>query len=61
MGEFYKKPKTRSASNIAEAFNESPMLKYISGKKSLIIIDEAHRLSNETSDRYKVIKDLIKE
>lgn len=36
------------------------MLQYIKNKKSLIIIDEAHRLSNSTSIRYKVIKDLIK-
>ena len=36
------------------------MLQYIMNKKSLIIIDEAHRLSNNTSIRYKIIKDLIK-
>ena len=35
-------------------------MQYIVNKKSLIIIDEAHRLSNNTSIRYKVIKDLIK-
>ena len=36
------------------------MLQYISNKKALVIVDEAHRLSNTTSDRYKIIKDLIK-
>lgn len=59
LDEFYKIPKTRSKENIEKAFSESPMLQYIANKKSLIIIDEAHRLSNRTSSRYKVIKDLI--
>lgn len=60
LDEFYKIPKTRSAENIKIAFENSPMLKYLTNKKSLIIIDEAHRLSNSTSDRYKIISDLIK-
>jgi SWI/SNF-related matrix-associated actin-dependent regulator 1 of chromatin subfamily A len=60
LEEFYKIPATRSKENIQNAFNESPMLQYIMNKKSLIIIDEAHRLSNNTSIRYKIIKDLIK-
>lgn len=60
LNEFYKIPKTRSAYNIEEAFKQSPMLQYIANKKSLIVIDEAHRLSNADSDRYKIINDLIK-
>jgi hypothetical protein len=60
LGEFYKIPKTRSQENIKIAYDLSPMLQYISNKKSLIIIDEAHRLSNSDSDRYKIINDLIK-
>lgn len=60
LDEFYKIPSSRSKTNIADAFNKSPLLKYIHNKKSLIIIDEAHRLSNNTSIRYKIIKDLIK-
>ena len=60
LDEFYQIPTTRSKENIEKAFQESPMLQYIKNKKSLIIIDEAHRLSNSTSIRYKVIKDLIK-
>ena len=60
LNEFYKIPKTRSQENIKIAYENSPMLKYIDNKKSLIIIDEAHRLSNSTSDRYKIINDLIK-
>ena len=60
LDEFYKIPTTRSKENIQKAYDESPMLQYIMNRKSLIIIDEAHRLSNNTSIRYKVIKDLIK-
>ena len=60
LEEFYKIPATRSKENIQKALEESPMLQYILNKKSLIIIDEAHRLSNDTSIRYKIINDLIK-
>lgn len=60
LDEFYKIPASRSKANIEQAFKESPMLQYIAGKKSLIIVDESHRLSNSTSIRYKVIKDMIK-
>lgn len=60
LDEFYKLPRTRSKENIEKAFNESPLLKYIFNRKSLIIVDEAHRLSNRTSNRYKIILDLIK-
>lgn len=60
LDEFYQIPKGRSKNSVEEAYENSPMLQYITNKKSLIIIDEAHRLSNNTSIRYKVIKDLIK-
>lgn len=60
LDEFYQIPATRSKENIQKAYENSPMLQYIKDKKSLIIIDEAHRLSNSTSIRYKVIRDLIK-
>lgn len=60
LDEFYQIPASRSKENIAKALLNSPMLQYIKDKKSLIIIDEAHRLSNSTSIRYKVIRDLIK-
>lgn len=60
LNEFYEIPATRSKENIEKAYQNSPLLQYVAGKKSLIIIDEAHRLSNTTSDRYKIIKDLIK-
>ncbi len=60
LDEFYQIPKSRTKTALDEAYKNSPLLQYIKNKKSLIIIDEAHRLSNNTSIRYKVIKDLIK-
>ena len=60
LGEFYQIPATRSAENIRIAYENSPMLQYIKDKKALIIIDEAHRLSNLGADRYKIIMDLVK-
>lgn len=60
LDEFYKIPRTRSAENIKKAYDESPMLQYAANKKTLLIIDEAHRLSNSDSDRYKIINDFIK-
>ena len=60
LDEFYQIPKTRSKENIEKAFKNSPMLQYITNKKSLIIVDEAHKLSNNTSIRYKIIDNLIK-
>ena len=60
LDEFYEIPKTRSKENIAKALENSPMLRFIQNKKSLLIIDEAHRLSNSKSQRYKIINDLIK-
>lgn len=60
LNEVYKIPETRSQANIQKAFNESPMLQYLVNKKSLVIIDEAHRLSKMSSIQYKIVKDLIK-
>ena len=60
LSEFYQLPASRSKENIEIAYQNSPILQFIDGKKALIIIDEAHRLSNNTSDRYKIIRDLIK-
>jgi SWI/SNF-related matrix-associated actin-dependent regulator 1 of chromatin subfamily A len=60
VNEFYEIPVTRSKENIEKAYKNSPMLQYIANKKALVIVDEAHRLSNTTADRYKIIKDLIK-
>lgn len=60
LDEVYKIPETRSQANIEKAFNESPMLQYLANKKSLIIIDEAHKLSKMTSIQYKIVKDVVK-
>jgi SWI/SNF-related matrix-associated actin-dependent regulator 1 of chromatin subfamily A len=60
LDEVYKIPESRSKENIEKAYNESPMLQYIKNKKTLIIIDEAHVLSNMSSIRYKIIRDLVK-
>lgn len=60
LDEFHTITNARSDENIRNAAEKSPILKYIMNRKSLIIIDEAHRLSNNTSTRYKIIKNLIK-
>ncbi len=60
LDEFYEIPKSWSKKAVSDAQERSPLLKYIFNRKSLLIIDEAHKLSNSTSKRYKIIKDLIK-
>lgn len=60
LDDVYKVSRARTQEGIEKALENSPMLKFLLNKKSLIIIDEAHKLSNNTSDRYKIIKDLIK-
>lgn len=60
LNDVYKLPESRSKENVEIAYNNSPMLQYIDGKKTLIIIDEAHRLSNIKADRYKIVNDLVK-
>lgn len=59
LDDVYKVSKAKTKEGIEKAMENSPMLKFLLNKKSLIIIDEAHKLSNNTSDRYKIIKDLI--
>lgn len=48
---------SRSKKIIDEAMSNSQLFQ---AKYDLIIIDEAHRLSNNTSNRFKIISDLIK-
>ena len=60
LNDVYKIPETRSKENIQAAYDTSPMLQFIDGKKTLIIVDEAHRLSNIKADRYKIVNDLVK-
>ena len=60
LDEFYKIPAGRSQKSFDEAMEESPMLQYVNNRKSLIIIDEAHTLSNTKSKRYKIIRSLTR-
>lgn len=48
---------SRSKKIISEAMAESQLYQ---AKYDLVIIDEAHRLSNNTSNRFKIISDLVK-
>lgn len=59
LDDVYKVSRARTKEGVEKALENSPMLKFLLNKKSLIIIDEAHKLSNNTSDRYKIVKDLI--
>lgn len=59
LDDVYKVSRAKTKEGMEKAMENSPMLKFLLNKKSLIIIDEAHKLSNNTSDRYKIIKDLI--
>lgn len=60
LNEFYEIPASRKKENIEKAFKNSPLLQFVANKKSLLIVDEAHELSNMKAQRYKIIKDLIK-
>lgn len=60
LDEFYKIPANRSYAAWEETFEKSPLLQYFTNRKSLLIIDEAHKLSNSKSNRFKVLKSLIK-
>ena len=59
LDEFYKIPAGRSKAAWEATFEKSPMLQYVTNRKTLIIIDEAHKLSNSKSNRYKVLRSLI--
>ena len=60
LDEFYKPSHTYTEEGIKKLCETYPLLNYIYKKKSCIIVDEAHRLSNNTSIQYKVINDLIR-
>lgn len=60
LDDIFKLPVSRKKIDIEKAYNESPLLQFISNKKSLIIIDEAHSLSNMKSQQYKIINSLIR-
>ena len=60
LDKFFDSKRTYTQQQYDEVLERSPMLKYITNRKSLLIIDEAHALSNSKSNRYKAIKGLIK-
>jgi SNF2 family DNA or RNA helicase len=60
LDEFYTISRAASEDSINKLLENNPLLRYLYKKKSLIIVDEAHKLSNNTSTRYKIINDLIK-
>lgn len=60
IDDFYKIPVGRSQAAWEESFENSPMLQYITNRKTLLILDEAHTLSNSKSNQYKVIRSLIR-
>ena len=59
LDEFFTPTYVRSEEGLKKVAASSPLFNYIYEKKSLIIIDEAHSLSNRTSDRFKLVKNLI--
>lgn len=60
LDEFYKVTYSKSPKTLEKNLQSLPMMKYLFNRKSLIIVDEAHKLSNNTSNRYKLINNLIK-
>ena len=58
LDEFFKFPKSRKKVDLEE--KNSSLLQFILDKKSLIIVDEAHNLSNMKSQQYKIINSLIR-
>lgn len=59
LKDVYELPKSRKKADIEHAEHNRPLLDFIKGKKSLIIIDEAHNFSKMDSQQYKIVKDLI--
>lgn len=60
LDDFFSLKRTLTEKARQEQIENSPILKYIYNRKSCLIIDEAHKLSNNSSTRYKVIDSLIK-
>ena len=59
LDEFFTTTSARSDEGLKKVAETNPLFNYVYGKKSLIIIDEAHSLSNCKSDRFKLIKNLL--
>lgn len=59
LDKFFVSKRTYTKEQFDQVLDQSPLLKYIINRKSLIIIDEAHTLSNSKSNRFKVLRGLI--
>lgn len=60
LKDVFELPVSKRKADIEKACQNRPLLEFIKGKKSLIIVDEAHKLSENSSSRYKIVKELIK-
>lgn len=59
LDKFFELKRTYTQQQFDDMLEKSPLLQFIYNKKSLIIIDEGHELSNSKSIRYKTIRGLI--
>ena len=59
LDNFFSNKRTYTQEQFEDLVSQNPMLEYINNRKSLIIIDEAHVLSNYKTLQYKTIKGLI--
>lgn len=59
LDKFFTNKRTYTKEQFDDLVNNSPLLQYINNRKSLLILDEAHVLSDSKSNRYKLIKGLI--
>ena len=59
LDKFFELKRTYTQQQFDNMLDKSPLLQFIYNKKSLIIIDEGHELSNSKSIRYKTIRGLI--
>ena len=59
LDNFFQLKRTYTSEQFDNMLNNSPLLQFIYNKKGLIIVDEAHELSNSKSIRYKTIRGLI--
>ena len=60
LDEFYTLSNVRSEESVRELVENNTLLRHLYNKKSCIIIDEAHILTDSSSIRYKIINNLIK-
>ena len=55
--DFHQLPKSRKKNDIQEAFDNSDLL---NARFDIIIVDEAHKLSENTSNRFKIMRNYIR-